>query len=54
MASFTIAVNGTLIRKMPRAPMGIREVSPHAILIEFMLYYLYVFSHPIRASIFIR
>ena len=40
MARFTMAANGTLIRQMPRAPTGIREVSPHAILIEF-LYVVY-------------
>ncbi len=28
MARFTMAANGTLIRQMPRAPTGIREVSP--------------------------
>ena len=52
MARFTMAAIGTLIRKMPQAPMGMREVSPHVILIEFMLYHLYVVSRPIRASSF--
>ena len=52
MACFTMAANGTLIRKMPQASMGMREVSPHVILIEFMLYHLYVVSRPIRASSF--
>ncbi len=28
MARFTMAANGTLIRQMPRAPMGMLEVSP--------------------------
>ena len=52
MARFTMAANATLICKMPQAPMGMREDSPHKILIEFMLYHLYVVSRPIRASIF--
>ena len=40
MARFTMAANATLIRQMPQAPMGVREVSPHAILFEF-LYVVY-------------
>ena len=40
MARFTMAANATLICQMPQAPMGVREVSPHAILIEF-LYVVY-------------
>ena len=39
MARFTMAANGTLIRQMPRAPTGIREVSPAPDKVLYAMYW---------------